>query len=298
MEFPAIQTAFTRLNAMTFPSREEGDMQIFWFNGYREKSPSEQEPPAGVIANGLHWHRHEVFELHILLGEGQLTYQLESGPVTVCSGRLLLIPPGLSHRLLRGEGSPFRLAAGVFFRSDSPLGESLAAQPPVARPLEGPVGEAVAFFLEEARRSTAYSPLLIRNRLLELMCALAGPLPGYQQQEQAADPRLEAGKAYVRAHPELFLTCRELAAQCGLSVRQLGRLFRQQEKLSPLEYLHRCKLEQARLLLADGSRSLREISEALGFQNEYYFNAFFSRYMGLTPGGYRKNLPLGSGKRQ
>ncbi len=36
--------------------------------------------------------------------------------------------------------------------------------------------------------------------------------------------------------------------------------------------------------------SLCEIGEAMGFRNEYYFNAFCKKYVGLPPGVYRRAI--------
>jgi YesN/AraC family two-component response regulator len=43
-------------------------------------------------------------------------------------------------------------------------------------------------------------------------------------------------------------------------------------------------------LLSDSSLSLKQISEIMNFNNEYYFNAFFKKYSGMPPGEYRKML--------
>jgi AraC-like DNA-binding protein len=34
--------------------------------------------------------------------------------------------------------------------------------------------------------------------------------------------------------------------------------------------------------------SIKDISEIMHFNNEYYFNAFFKKYSGMPPGEYRK----------
>ena len=41
-------------------------------------------------------------------------------------------------------------------------------------------------------------------------------------------------------------------------------------------------------VMNESELSLKEISERLNFANEYYFNTFFKKYSGMTPGEYRK----------
>ena len=55
-------------------------------------------------------------------------------------------------------------------------------------------------------------------------------------------------------------------------------------------YIRRERTELIRRMLDEGDLSLSEISEATGFQNEYYFNAFFKKNAGMSPGAYRKTV--------
>ena len=57
--------------------------------------------------------------------------------------------------------------------------------------------------------------------------------------------------------------------------------------MTMLKYIHKTKIEQAQYYLENTNISLEEISASLGFANEYYFNSFFKRYIGVAPGAYR-----------
>ena len=46
--------------------------------------------------------------------------------------------------------------------------------------------------------------------------------------------------------------------------------------------------DKIRTLIENGELTLKEISEAMNFKNEYYFNTFFKRCIGLAPGAYSK----------
>ena len=45
-------------------------------------------------------------------------------------------------------------------------------------------------------------------------------------------------------------------------------------------------------LLSDPTLSLREISEIMGFNNEYYFSTFFKKHGGSPPGEYRRMIGM------
>ena len=41
-------------------------------------------------------------------------------------------------------------------------------------------------------------------------------------------------------------------------------------------------------LISDMTLTLKEISDRMNFNNEYYFNAFFKKHIGMPPGTYKK----------
>ncbi|MDE6963676.1 MAG: helix-turn-helix domain-containing protein, partial [Lachnospiraceae bacterium] len=51
----------------------------------------------------------------------------------------------------------------------------------------------------------------------------------------------------------------------------------------------RCKLEEARALLAYTDKSLSEISHYLCFSSQAYFQNVFKKKFGITPGEYRRH---------
>ena len=41
-------------------------------------------------------------------------------------------------------------------------------------------------------------------------------------------------------------------------------------------------------MVAKSELTFKQISEAMGFASESYFNAFFKKHVGITPGAYKK----------
>ena len=52
-------------------------------------------------------------------------------------------------------------------------------------------------------------------------------------------------------------------------------------------YIQRKKIDYSIELLKNKDLSLSAISTMLGFPNEYYFNTYFKKAVGLPPGAYR-----------
>lgn len=68
----------------------------------------------------------------------------------------------------------------------------------------------------------------------------------------------------------------------------LQRQFKKVLGMSPNEYIQKVRLEKAVQLLEEHKRKVKDISEAVGFQNAPYFITLFKKRYGCTPAAYRK----------
>ena len=98
---------------------------------------------------------------------------------------------------------------------------------------------------------------------------------------------LAIAKQYVIDNADQQLSVSEISDYCYLSEKQLTRLFAA-DGITPADFIRKEKIKLIEGYLNEGKLSLREISEKLSFANEYYFNTFFKKYSGMTPGEYRK----------
>lgn len=55
------------------------------------------------------------------------------------------------------------------------------------------------------------------------------------------------------------------------------------------DFIMRCKLEEAKSLLAYTDKSISEISNYLCFSSQAYFQNVFKKKFGITPNEYRKH---------
>lgn len=83
-----------------------------------------------------------------------------------------------------------------------------------------------------------------------------------------------------------------LAGQVGLSPAHLTRLFRRVTG-SPLEqHVRRLRVEEAAVLLQNGSQSILDIAAAVGFASTSSLYAAFSQHYGLPPAAYRQKAAV------
>jgi len=86
----------------------------------------------------------------------------------------------------------------------------------------------------------------------------------------------------------------ELAGQCGLSVNQLGRVFRREMGMSPFQYYDRQRLELARHALAESKLPVKEIGFELGFGSASHFSNWFGQRTKTGPRDYRMRNRTGA----
>lgn len=93
---------------------------------------------------------------------------------------------------------------------------------------------------------------------------------------------LDAVRA-MESHVADPLTLRDLAAQAGVSPRQLNRLFNEKLDRSTMGYYRDLRLEKAQNLLRNSALSLTEIALETGFSSSSHFSRSYSALFGQPP---------------
>lgn len=105
-----------------------------------------------------------------------------------------------------------------------------------------------------------------------------GGLPKYQ---------LIDAIAYIHDHLDQNLTLASLSSAVHMSPHYFASLFKQSTKLTPHQYVTKCRIEKAKQLLARHELTLVEICHSVGFQNQSHFTRVFRQYTTTTPKAYR-----------
>ena len=81
-----------------------------------------------------------------------------------------------------------------------------------------------------------------------------------------------------------------LAHQSGMSRRTMERRFKNATGETPLTYQQSIRVEVAKRLLENESRSFDEITYQVGYEDSSIFRKIFSKQTGLVPTEYRKKF--------
>ncbi|QIG48117.1 helix-turn-helix domain-containing protein [Nordella sp. HKS 07] len=78
-----------------------------------------------------------------------------------------------------------------------------------------------------------------------------------------------------------------MTALSGLPERSFVRRFSQATGLTPLDYIHGLRLEEAKQMLETGDLGVEAIANEVGYEDASFFGRLFRRKVGLTPAKYR-----------
>lgn len=93
---------------------------------------------------------------------------------------------------------------------------------------------------------------------------------------------------YIRSHYDEPLKRNELAESASLSINHFSFLFKQYSGYSPMQYITRVRLDNAKHMLRNSSLPISEIAQKVGFQDPLYFARVFAKETGFSPRAYRK----------
>lgn len=93
---------------------------------------------------------------------------------------------------------------------------------------------------------------------------------------------------FIQAHYAEPITRGDIARYISIAEDYLTFCFRRELNTTPIKYLQRYRINQAKILLKDTASSITEIALAVGFTDSGYFSRVFHRETGMSPEGYRQ----------
>lgn len=95
--------------------------------------------------------------------------------------------------------------------------------------------------------------------------------------------------SYIEHNRKEMPSMTDMADLCHLSPSYFSKLFQKEVGESFTDYLNRKKINWAKEMLRNSSKTITQISMELGFQDSSYFVKVFKKYELIVPSVYRKN---------
>lgn len=107
---------------------------------------------------------------------------------------------------------------------------------------------------------------------------------------QVDDQIIAKCQEWIAKRPNVEAPVASMARLSGLPERTFKRRFRKALGMTPLEYVHAIRLEEAKTLLETTDLTLDKLAERVGYEDATFFSRLFRRSVGLTPAQYRRRF--------
>lgn len=114
--------------------------------------------------------------------------------------------------------------------------------------------------------------------------------PGYTQGELKASDRFAKVTEYIMTNFDKDISLPEVASIANMAVTTFCNFFKDQFRVTFVEYLNNVRIGHACKLLADDNYNIVEIAYESGFKNLANFNRQFKRFKNMTPTEFRKAI--------
>lgn len=125
------------------------------------------------------------------------------------------------------------------------------------------------------------------DEMLHQVCSKMISGRGNNQTPEAEGPVTRAHDLIVKRFSEPALSVSSIAAEVGMSDSKLSTEFKRVYRMTPLEYITRCRMHRARQLLRNTDMPVKDIALECGYYDISAFNRRFKNYTGMTPNQYK-----------
>lgn len=129
-----------------------------------------------------------------------------------------------------------------------------------------------------------------RINLLDLNSTSATAYASLTHGAQTNDPLIARCQEWTALNYQAEAPVTQMVALSGLPERTFKRRFTQATGMSPLEYVHTLRLEEAKQMLESGDEPIEAIALEVGYQDASFFSRLFRRKVALTPAQYRRRF--------
>ncbi len=130
----------------------------------------------------------------------------------------------------------------------------------------------------------------LQELLVRLMQTQARQLIFQDYARHLTSHRFAGVVQYIRQHLAENLSVDKLSALACMSKATFFRVFKREFGLTPVEYIIRERLGEAKRLLRQPLANVADVCLRAGFNNLSHFQSLFKKYEGVTPGAYKKQL--------
>jgi transcriptional regulator GlxA family with amidase domain len=116
------------------------------------------------------------------------------------------------------------------------------------------------------------------------------PFARLARSRQSEDAVIARCQTWIAEHYDEPAPVAAMVRLSGIAERSFKRRFLQATGMSPLEYVHTLRLEEAKQMLEATDEPVEAIANEVGYEDAGFFSRLFRRKVNLTPAQYRKRF--------
>ena len=245
------------------------------------------------VGNGFETHNHGAtgeYEFHFLADDGGLFVNGDH-TFTGKAGTLFFSRPENNHQAtVRNSKNSITIYSASFFpdKTDLELLEMIIERfivEPTPR-----IGKGFVLTFEDLRRKLASGIYLQKKsanyRLMSFMYdILAGQTHNHPPRGQMY---IDSALNHMRENITGALNLDLLSNHLGIEKTYFIRIFKQIIGIPPLKYYLGLKMEAAGTSLCNTTKTVKQIAEDFGYEDEFYFSRTFKQFRGMAPSEFRQ----------
>jgi len=258
---------------------------------------------------GVRMNRHDYLEILYIL-QGEVKFQIQHRRVTARTGDLLVIGSTFFHRPIKASTASAKAVALYFkpeiLHSEDATGEAAEFLVPfmaedgnfshVVAASSGVPAEVFNFMKRIRCQLPARGGrerLTVRTFLRTILILLVNHYSNLQLNLEAFNrkrqsiQRLRPLFEFIEQSLESVISVKEAAACVHMSKSHFTRFFRRVTGQPFVTYLHHLRVAKAQTLLTTTDRTIAEIGQEVGFNDQSYFGLIFHKLAGRSPRQYR-----------
>lgn len=241
-------------------------------------------------------HYHDSIEISVVL-KGPTYYHVNHQTYLVDTGDIVIINPydlhfeeqkkGVSHHMHLGLDN-FQLLG--YEKNQIPVID------PVIKLKNNEIFQhVIKRILVEKETSKAYQEDVMRLLSIDLLMLILREIheqnisiKPIKKKEKSKTVLANSIKYYLESHHSEDISLDSLSSSMYISPTYMSKLFKEETGESPINYLIKIRMEKAKILLIKKELSIKEIANAVGYQDAYHFSKLFKKYTGISPSDYIK----------
>lgn len=134
-----------------------------------------------------------------------------------------------------------------------------------------------------------YGTLMLKSEIYRVVFEFLRMEESEQISKSAYSPPVSDSVRYIRSHLTATLTVKEIAEAALCSQSKLSLLFKTEVGQSVSGYIEELLMSEAQTMLLYSDQSVGQISEKLGFCDQFYFSRRFKKRFGVSPRIFRQS---------